>query len=298
MEENGAIVGRAGTGTNVHIADPKTSKQTVRFQKNTKVLRGKQKRMIPRIPEKLKRDYLGVPQKYKLTAFNPFITCPICQGYLVDATTITECLHSFCRGCIIKQLEKSFHCPLCNELVHKTNPWSNLRSDTALQDIVEKLVPGFIEGEERRRRIFYLSRGLPVPQKVTKPDPPSHCNITPPGKCRTQRATPTLQPPTMYHEDDQITMQLEMRSMEEFTEDEILPLKRKYVRCSAHVTVGLLQKFIARKLKLEAANQIEILCSDTELGTDFTLHYIKESLVSVEDKCKPLLLHYGLTQLQ
>ena len=36
------------------------------------------------------------------------------------------------------------------------------------------------------------------------------------------------------------------------------PLKRKFVRCSAHVTIGLLQKYIARKLKLEAANQVNI----------------------------------------
>lgn len=278
------------------VTDKKSVRQALRFQK-------KQKRVIPRIPDKLKRDYLGVPKKYKLSAFNPFIICPICQGYLVDATTITECLHSFCRGCIIKHFEKSFNCPLCNELVHKTNPWCNLRSDTALQDIVGKLVPGFIESEERCRKVFYVSRGLPIPEKVTKPDPPiSHEKHTPPAKCRGtqgQSATPTSRPSlTMYHEDDQITMQLEMRSMDQFTEGEVLPLKRKFVRCSAHVTVGLLQKFIARKLKLRAANQIEILCSDVELGTDFTLHYIKESIASVEDNNKPLLLHYGLTQLQ
>ena len=34
------------------------------------------------------------------------------------------------------------------------------------------------------------------------------------------------------------------------------PLKRKFVRCSNQVTVGLLQKFIAKKLNLEAANQV------------------------------------------
>ena len=28
--------------------------------------------------------------------------------------------------------------------------------------------------------------------------------------------------------------------------------------------------------------QVEILCSDMELGTDFTLHYIKETIAAVE----------------
>jgi hypothetical protein len=29
-----------------------------------------------------------------LTDVNDFITCVICKGYLIDATTITECLHT------------------------------------------------------------------------------------------------------------------------------------------------------------------------------------------------------------
>lgn len=29
-----------------------------------------------------------------LTDVNPYITCVLCKGYLVDATTITECLHT------------------------------------------------------------------------------------------------------------------------------------------------------------------------------------------------------------
>ena len=30
----------------------------------------------------------------KLEDINPNITCKICKGYFVDATTITECLHT------------------------------------------------------------------------------------------------------------------------------------------------------------------------------------------------------------
>ena len=39
---------------------------------------------------------------------------------------------------------------------------------------------------------------------------------------------------------------------------DLQPLKRKFVRCSNQVTVDLLQKFIAKKLNLEAANQVGI----------------------------------------
>lgn len=30
----------------------------------------------------------------KIKTLNPHITCTICRGYLIDATTVTECLHT------------------------------------------------------------------------------------------------------------------------------------------------------------------------------------------------------------
>ena len=41
-------------------------------------------------------------RKCQLRSLNEMITCKICHGYLVDATTITECLHTFCKSCIVK----------------------------------------------------------------------------------------------------------------------------------------------------------------------------------------------------
>lgn len=32
--------------------------------------------------------------RIKLKHLNPYITCYICKGYLIDATTVTECLHT------------------------------------------------------------------------------------------------------------------------------------------------------------------------------------------------------------
>ena len=30
----------------------------------------------------------------------PYILCSICKGYLINAITITKCLHTFCKSCI------------------------------------------------------------------------------------------------------------------------------------------------------------------------------------------------------
>lgn len=33
-------------------------------------------------------------EKIKLLEINSYLTCYLCKGYLIDATTISECLHS------------------------------------------------------------------------------------------------------------------------------------------------------------------------------------------------------------
>ncbi|EDO37125.1 predicted protein, partial [Nematostella vectensis] len=79
---------------------------------------------------------------------NPFITCGLCEGYLIKPTTITECLHTFCKSCIVTYLQDSEDntCPSCNTVIHETNPFDLLRSDQTLEDIVFKLVPGLQQG--------------------------------------------------------------------------------------------------------------------------------------------------------
>lgn len=116
----------------------------------------------------------------KIQEVNNHILCVLCGGYLVDATTIVECLHSckclysiydvlwlflffsdviqssgaysirmlcdyschlctllgllvsvvfilVCRSCIVKYLQTSFYCPVCDVEVHKTKPLLHIR---------------------------------------------------------------------------------------------------------------------------------------------------------------------------
>ncbi|MGH0142423.1 UNVERIFIED_CONTAM: hypothetical protein FKN15_037656 [Acipenser sinensis] len=98
--------------------------------------------------------------KVKIKDLNEHIVCYLCAGYYIDATTITECLHTFCKSCIVKYLQTSKYCPMCNIKIHETQPLLNLKLDRVMQDIVYKLVPGLQENEEKRIREFYQSRGL------------------------------------------------------------------------------------------------------------------------------------------
>ncbi|KAJ8970884.1 hypothetical protein NQ317_010793 [Molorchus minor] len=85
---------------------------------------------------------------------NPMITCRLCEGYLVDATTLVDCLHVFCRACILRHFDNSkTGCPTCNSVYKK-------KSQTYLPSLVYKLVPSLYAKEMQRREDFYRSTGL------------------------------------------------------------------------------------------------------------------------------------------
>ncbi|KAM7338797.1 hypothetical protein ACRRTK_002281 [Alexandromys fortis] len=110
-----------------------------------------------------------------LSQLTPYISCYICKGYLIDAATITECLHSFCKSCIIKHFEHNNRCPKCNTVVHEAKPQNSLRLDPQLQNIVYKLVAGLEEKEKKQRREFYKGNcpETPKPAAVLQPGPSS-----------------------------------------------------------------------------------------------------------------------------
>lgn len=55
---------------------------------------------------------------------------------------------SVCRSCIVKYLEKNKYCPICDVLIHKSKPLSNIRPDHTLQNIVYKLVPKLFQSKK------------------------------------------------------------------------------------------------------------------------------------------------------
>uniref|UniRef100_A0A2K5F7Q5 Polycomb complex protein BMI-1 n=1 Tax=Aotus nancymaae TaxID=37293 RepID=A0A2K5F7Q5_AOTNA len=96
-------------------------------------------------------------RKIKITELNPHLMCVLCGGYFADATTVIECLHSFSKTCIVRYLETSKYCPICDVQVLKIRPLLNIRSDKTLRDSLYKLVPGFFKKEMKRRRDFYAA---------------------------------------------------------------------------------------------------------------------------------------------
>ncbi|XP_072989312.1 E3 ubiquitin protein ligase DRIP2-like isoform X1 [Typha latifolia] len=70
------------------------------------------------------------------------MTCPLCKKLLRNATTVSECLHTFCRKCIFEKLsdEEVDCCPVCN-IDLGCAPLEKLRPDHNLQDVRTKIFP-------------------------------------------------------------------------------------------------------------------------------------------------------------
>lgn len=91
------------------------------------------------------------------------MTCPLCNKLLKEATTISLCLHTFCRKCIYEKLsdEEVDCCPVCN-IDLGCVPVDKLRPDHNLQDIRAKIFPF------KRRKISVPEVMPPIPLPVKR----------------------------------------------------------------------------------------------------------------------------------
>ncbi|EOA26370.1 hypothetical protein CARUB_v10023287mg [Capsella rubella] len=92
------------------------------------------------------------------------MTCPLCENLLRDATTISECLHTFCRKCIYEKIteDEIESCPVC-DIDLGGAPLEKLRPDHILQDLRAKLFP--LKRKKERAPEIVSSVSVPARRK-------------------------------------------------------------------------------------------------------------------------------------
>ncbi|NWQ69146.1 PCGF2 protein, partial [Neopipo cinnamomea] len=202
--------------------------------------------------------------RIKITELNPHLMCALCGGYFIDATTIVECLHSFCKTCIVRYLETNKYCPMCDVQVHKTRPLLSIRSDKTLQDIVYKLVPGLFKDEMKRRRDFYAA--YPMAEV--------------PNGSNEDRGEVSEQDKGNLTDDEIVSLSIEFYegSREEkkgTIENGDLEKEKgnglRFLRCPAAMTVMHLAKFLRNKMDVPSKYKVEVLYEDEPLKEYYTL---------------------------
>ncbi|XP_075996600.1 polycomb group RING finger protein 5-A-like [Genypterus blacodes] len=215
-------------------------------------------------------------RKQLVRDFNPFITCDLCRGYLIKPTTVTECLHTFCKSCIVQHFEESNDCPKCGVQVHETNPLEMLRIDNTLEEIIFKLVPGLRQREEQQELEFWRKKqpkehGTQVEilrcQRLVLPDAG--------GGCHSDDGDGGDE--DFHRSDPQIAVCLDCLQNNTGQSGEpasVTDLMKRFIRCSSRVTVGTIKKFLSLKLKLPSSYELDVLCNGEIMGRDHTLEFI------------------------
>ncbi|EEB18481.1 Polycomb group RING finger protein, putative [Pediculus humanus corporis] len=216
-------------------------------------------------------------RRIKLKTLNSHITCKICRGYLIDATTVTECLHTFCKSCLVKHLEENNTCPTCNIVIHQSHPLQYISFDRTMQDIVYKLVPHLQENEMKQEREFYRLRGLPCPKDVPVA-----------GSDLEEKSIMDAHAESDYHRHE------EQVHLEMVIGENMKSLPRKFIRCSSQATITHIKKYIAKKVwSPEKYSNIDILCNGELLGKDHTLKFVYVTRWRLKDP--PMKLEYRRT---
>lgn len=225
------------------------------------------------VTEKWLND-LKLPENVSLTQkvtlrigdLNKYLTCGICKGYLYEASTITECMHTFCKNCIVRHcMEVSLHCPVCLILIHPTDPFVNIRLDRMIQDIVYKILPSVAQTEMRRIEEYYAEH--PEVEQKTVLARPKSPKVSPREK--------EEKPPVKM-----VSLVLEQEG------DAILTkiLEKKYVRVAGTATISNVQTFLKAKLNLALTSKVELYCCGDMLeDLSFTLVQLQNKFFPGED---------------
>jgi hypothetical protein len=217
-------------------------------------------------------------KKLTLDLINEHLTCQLCSGYLIDAWTINECLHSFCRACIFSYFndnDENTTCPICSAVPHPANPLLGITKDCWLQQIVYKLVPSLFKREMCQRRIYYDSNPdskFKLIEQYTK----THSSQM---GCREEELG-ELSERCLFQQKDKFNNKEILYITLEYNEidrKDILSKSHLYfIECSSNMPINILKQYLKKVLPLSKRTryQIDILYEQKVLLDNLTLNHI------------------------
>lgn len=230
---------------------------------------------------------MSEPKKVKLSDLKEHISCYLCKGYLIEATTIIECLHTFCKSCIVKYLnDDNKKCPKCDNLIHQSHPLNYISFDRTMQDIVYKLVPNLERPKDPNDNNNNISSSNFTSETKSSIKTADGGNRLKPIDTNGQNQNKYNQ--NDYHrEDEQINLYVIPNPS-----CDLKSLKNKYIRLSCLATVTHLKKYIAYKIygDLDRYKELDLLCNDNLLGKDHNFKFV--SVTEWREKVPPVKITY------
>ncbi|GJQ15826.1 hypothetical protein GpartN1_g7617.t1 [Galdieria partita] len=171
-----------------------------------------------------------------LSIVNSLFTCCLCGGYWRQATTICDCLHTFCKTCIYRYIQQQGRCPRCwSKLSPRNEPWIYAQEDKRLQEILQAILPQIKEDVEEFETVYLQSAKENTEQEPTTVLNPQEDTQT------TGKAT------------DWCFVQLS--PLPGSTQPQ---LRKPVLRVSADITIRLLKQYLQLKLNHSGNSEFEV----------------------------------------
>ncbi|GMH78697.1 hypothetical protein TrLO_g1450 [Triparma laevis f. longispina] len=219
---------------------------------------------------------------------NKYLCCSLCSGYFRNPYTITECLHTFCHACLLKEFRKKGgdkKCPECGVGVNLSSETS-MMADRSLQELIEKIFPKIIRDEEATEAAFYSQRGIKRKQVYEIKEDNK-------GKDEKKKGEKGEKKKPISHLEDEINFQLlPLPDSSLSSADLSLPkLGKPYLRTSGRLKVLQIKKYLNKKIGEVVPNvHVQLFCQNTLLGNELSLTFLKKTRWRNNET--DLILHY------
>lgn len=220
---------------------------------------------------------------------NEFLTCPLCHGYFREAHTIPECLHSFCKACILKNFTEHNQkghvtCPTCktNLGVYANN--KQLIYDRNLQALIDEIFPEFGEQERAEEKAFNaeLKAKVIADRQTYKRDYNEFENEEPEPPSKLQRL------------DAEVSFKLAPAAVANNDTPSLPPLKKPTFKSDLRIRTSKVQRFVHKRVSEEVTfpinpEDIEILDDKGKVlnpegdltGLEWTEHSLSDSTATI-----------------
>ena len=234
--------------------------------------------------------------------------CIICKGYLRNAQTIVECLHTFCKSCIVKHLcdqKGPKSCPKCSVSL-QGDGLSSLRFDSTMQDLVDKIFPILKIEDQKKEDERNRKRNLQhKPEQPSRREEPSRQDSD-----ATKNSTKASNVPSTKKEvaEEKTTtsgkaiqnaqVSFKILPNEDASEElRLSALQKPFLRTPGKLKISHLQKYLASKLEGDVVkDDVQLLCCGEKMKADYTLDLVLHQYW--KDSKNDLILNYQRLEKQ
>jgi len=209
---------------------------------------------------------------FPVSNLHDHLVCKLCTGYFRDAHTLVDCLHTYCKSCLILFFQQKGLrcCPTCNTKL-SPDPFfmGELMPDRTLQSIVDKTFPFMKTKDEEDEKQFYISRGIDIK--------PEYAHEEQRGK---KASVGSMRGKTIDL-DKMIEIQLDADTIPPNKCQQLPTLKCPLIYLSSQTKIGTIKLYLIKKLGLSdttAHSNIQIFCNGIPLGDESTLMFIVRTI--------------------